>query len=138
MSACMESLFIPGPRVPRARSAVLSRPAGVSVSICSAAIPDERSEDASVGFDDPLRAPGSKRDRISLNERDATRASLHAKCVVVDSEKAFIGSANFTEAAQLRNIEIGLVAHRPDVAAAVERHFDGLIQYGHLSQSSLK
>jgi phosphatidylserine/phosphatidylglycerophosphate/cardiolipin synthase-like enzyme len=52
--------------------------------------------------------------------------------VVVDGEKAFIGSANFTEAAQLRNIEIGVVTHRPGVASAVERHFEALIEHGHL------
>lgn len=78
------------------------------------------------------RVPEVFYDPRSLNESDGSRASLHAKCVVVDGEKAFIGSANFTEAAQLRNIEIGLVAYRPDVAACVERHFDGLIQHGHL------
>jgi len=78
------------------------------------------------------RIPEVFYDPRSLNEGDESRASLHAKCVVVDGEKAFIGSANFTEAAQLRNIEIGVVTHRPDVASAVERHFDGLIQHGHL------
>jgi len=71
-------------------------------------------------------------DPRSLDEGDAPRAGLHAKCVVVDGKRAFIGSANFTEAAQLRNIEIGLVTYRPDVAAAVERHFEGLIDRGHL------
>jgi phosphatidylserine/phosphatidylglycerophosphate/cardiolipin synthase-like enzyme len=84
------------------------------------------------------RVPEVFYDPRSLNEDDGSRASLHAKCVVIDGEKAFIGSANFTEAAQMRNIEIGVVTRRPDVASAVERHFDGLIQHGHLRQLSLK
>lgn len=34
-------------------------------------------------------------------------ASLHAKCVIVDDENAFITSANFTDRGQSRNIEVG-------------------------------
>jgi phosphatidylserine/phosphatidylglycerophosphate/cardiolipin synthase-like enzyme len=60
------------------------------------------------------------------------RASLHAKCVVVDGVKAFIGSANLTEAAQLRNIEIGLMLTDNLIANAVERHVEALIMAGHL------
>lgn len=75
-------------------------------------------------------------DPRSLDEGNGSRASLHAKCVIVDGEKAFIGSANFTEAAQVRNIEIGVVTHRPDIASAVERHFDGLIARGYLRRLS--
>jgi len=84
------------------------------------------------------RVPEVFYDPRSLDAGDVSRASLHAKCVVVDGKRAFIGSANFTEAAQLRNIEIGLVAYRSDVASAVERHFDGLIQHRHLTPLSLK
>jgi phosphatidylserine/phosphatidylglycerophosphate/cardiolipin synthase-like enzyme len=39
------------------------------------------------------------------------RASLHAKCVVVDRREVFVSSANFTEAAHERNIEVGLLIH---------------------------
>jgi phosphatidylserine/phosphatidylglycerophosphate/cardiolipin synthase-like enzyme len=78
------------------------------------------------------RIPEVFYDPRSLIDGDGLRASLHAESVVVDGAKAFIGSANFTEAAQFRNIELGLVTYRPDVAAAVERHFAGLIERGHL------
>ena len=71
-----------------------------------------------------------------LASGQTSHASLHAKCVVVDGVKAFIGSANLTEAAQLRNIEIG-VGVIGDIAGAVERHFDALIAAGHLQQLSL-
>jgi phosphatidylserine/phosphatidylglycerophosphate/cardiolipin synthase-like enzyme len=36
-----------------------------------------------------------------------SRVSLHAKCVVVDEQKTLITSANFTDRAQSRNIEVG-------------------------------
>lgn len=36
-------------------------------------------------------------------------ASLHAKCVIVDDERSFITSANFTDRGQTRNIEAGVL-----------------------------
>lgn len=36
-------------------------------------------------------------------------ATLHAKCVVVDDERSFITSANFTDRGQTRNIEAGVL-----------------------------
>ena len=33
--------------------------------------------------------------------------SLHAKCIVVDERVALIGSANFTDRGQSRNVEVG-------------------------------
>jgi len=36
-------------------------------------------------------------------------ASLHAKCVVIDDERALITSANFTDRGQTRNIEAGVL-----------------------------
>lgn len=83
------------------------------------------------------RAPEVFYDPRSLAEGDAPRASLHAKCVVVDGEKAFIGSANFTEAAQLRNIEVGVLVHAGDTATAIERHFEALISRAYLDQLQL-
>ena len=48
-----------------------------------------------------------------------TRASLHAKVVVVDHIKLFLTSANFTEVAQQRNIEMGLLSHAAYLAKQV-------------------
>jgi phosphatidylserine/phosphatidylglycerophosphate/cardiolipin synthase-like enzyme len=83
------------------------------------------------------RPPEVFYDPRSLVEVDALRASLHAKCVVVDGERVYIGSANFTEAAQLRNIEIGIVIRSAETALAVERHFDGLIGQTRLRRFTL-
>lgn len=55
------------------------------------------------------------------------RACLHAKVVVVDDERVFISSANFTEAAQERNIEIGLLVNSPLIASQVRRFFEVLV-----------
>jgi len=80
--------------------------------------------------------PGSRLPEIfydprSLAEADARRASLHAKCIVIDGTRALIGSANLTEAAHMRNIEVGIVVSGV-IVAAVERHFDALITAGRL------
>ena len=63
----------------------------------------------------------------SLESEPRRRACLHAKCVAVDSEIAFVSSANFTEAAHERNIEVGLLIRSRSVAERVVRHFEGLV-----------
>ena len=78
------------------------------------------------------RMPELFYDPLSLAAGEGPRASLHAKCIVINGAKAFIGSANLTEAAQLRNIEIGIVTTDTAIAAAIERHIDALIEAGHL------
>jgi len=54
------------------------------------------------------------------------RYSLHAKCVVVDDRWAFVTSANFTEAAQERNIEVGVVLDHPRIALSLVARFEAL------------
>ena len=62
------------------------------------------------------RLPEVLYDPRALAERWEDRASLHAKCVIVDGHVALITSANFTEAAQRKNIETGvLVRYEPIV-----------------------
>ena len=57
--------------------------------------------------------------------------SLHAKCVVVDVGRLFVSSANFTEAAQQRNIEIGLLITSTVLAERIERFFGSLVESGY-------
>lgn len=47
-------------------------------------------------------------------------ASLHAKCVVVDSRHLLITSANFTDRGQTRNIEAGVLLDDAHLAAELE------------------
>lgn len=56
----------------------------------------------------------------------AERSSLHAKCVVVDDRWAFVTSANFTEAAQERNVEVGVVLDHPRIAQSLVARFEAL------------
>jgi phosphatidylserine/phosphatidylglycerophosphate/cardiolipin synthase-like enzyme len=63
-------------------------------------------------------------DPRSLEVESARRAILHAKCIVVDNEIAFVSSANFTEAAQTRNIEVGVHVRSPAFARRLTEHFE--------------
>lgn len=73
-------------------------------------------------------------DPRALSTDSHARASLHAKIVVVDRSKLFLTSANFTEAAQQRNIEMGLLSRAAYLAEQVAAYFEGLRQSGHLQR----
>jgi hypothetical protein len=68
----------------------------------------------------------------SLEDRPQDRGAMHAKLIVIDQSKVFISSANFTEAAQERNIEVGLVIRSRLLAAQISKHFASLISDGTL------
>jgi hypothetical protein len=53
-------------------------------------------------------------DSRSVAPARSKSGALHAKCVVVDAQRVFVSSANFTEAAQERNIEIGVLLNLRD------------------------
>lgn len=76
--------------------------------------------------------PGSARPRVFYDPRSLDPAGgagvLHAKAVVVDDEAVFVTSANLTEAALDRNIEIGLLVRDRTLAATMTRHFTTLIE----------
>lgn len=76
------------------------------------------------------RLPEVFYDPRSLGLDMEKRSCLHAKCVVVDRECALISSANFTEAAQLRNIEAGVLIRSPHFAAQLADHFETLTAKG--------
>jgi cardiolipin synthase len=52
---------------------------------------------------------------------------LHAKAVVADDEAVFVTSANLTEAALDRNIEVGMLVRDRALALSLSAHFRGLI-----------
>lgn len=72
------------------------------------------------------RLPEVYYDPRSLETEGSKRASLHAKCVVIDERVAFISSANFTEAAQVRNIEVGVLLRSAFLAQQLANHFAAL------------
>jgi phosphatidylserine/phosphatidylglycerophosphate/cardiolipin synthase-like enzyme len=60
-------------------------------------------------------------------------ACQHSKCILVDGETAFITSANFTESAHERNIELGVMfRENPRLAQSIHSKFQTLIQNGFL------
>lgn len=71
-------------------------------------------------------------DPRSLSEQREKRSSLHAKCVIVDRRLALVTSANFTEAAQQRNIEAGVVVRHQPFVERLSGYFDALIASGKL------
>lgn len=67
---------------------------------------------------------------LSLEQTPTARGSLHAKCVVIDEQVVFVTSANFTQAAQTRNVEIGLLVRSNSLATRIYRYFESLVQQG--------
>ena len=73
-------------------------------------------------------------DPRSLTLEPGKAAALHAKCVVIDAFDLFVSSANFTEAAQQRNIEVGLRLRSTIVAGRIVRFFESLVAGGHFQR----
>lgn len=78
--------------------------------------------------------PGTSRPRIFYDlralEAGGPGGVLHAKAVVADDESVFVTSANLTEAALERNIELGLLVRDRALAATISTYFRGLIDQG--------
>ncbi|MEZ5325930.1 MAG: DISARM system phospholipase D-like protein DrmC [Verrucomicrobiales bacterium] len=70
----------------------------------------------------------------SLHLEAKSRGSMHAKFLIADEERCFITSANFTEAAQTRNIEIGVELTNSQEPKALSRYFKRLIEEQQLAQ----
>ena len=100
---------------------------------------DTRSESEIVrAFAEDFRAkqwPGDRMPRVLYDPRALAsgagpRSCLHAKCLIVDDERALVTSANFTEAAMDRNIEAGVLVDDAGFAARLRAQFDALEQGG--------
>ncbi len=76
------------------------------------------------------RLPEVYYDPRSLEMDNSKRSNMHAKCIVIDGKLAFVSSANFTEAAQARNIEVGALIRSERFAAQLAEHFNALADAG--------
>jgi phosphatidylserine/phosphatidylglycerophosphate/cardiolipin synthase-like enzyme len=76
------------------------------------------------------RMPELYYDPRSVSPDAGKRSSLHAKSIVVDRRRALVTSANFTEAAQMRNIEVGALIRCERFAARLAGHFEALADAG--------
>jgi phosphatidylserine/phosphatidylglycerophosphate/cardiolipin synthase-like enzyme len=70
-----------------------------------------------------------------LEHRDPPGAKLHAKAVIVDSHDVLLTSANMTNAAYDKNIELGVLCRGGGVAKQAQQHFDALIADGVLERT---
>ncbi len=75
----------------------------------------------------PVR-PSLYYDPRSLDMNPDKRATWHAKVIVIDDETAFVTSANFTEWAQQRNVEAGVLIRNAQFARQLRQQFEGLVQ----------
>jgi phosphatidylserine/phosphatidylglycerophosphate/cardiolipin synthase-like enzyme len=103
--------------------------------------PEENSRDAEVvasfvhrfklyNWPANCRLPELYYDRRSLAAGADSPVALHAKCIVVDDEEVFISSANFTAAAQERNVEVGLILCSRMIAHQAAEFFNALVGQG--------
>lgn len=80
--------------------------------------------------------PGEKRPAVYYDPRSLETGGpegvLHAKAIVVDDRAAFVTSANLTEAAFDRNIEVGILSRDQLLATSLAKHFRLLIDHGRL------
>lgn len=83
--------------------------------------------------------PGSRLPEIYYDPRTLVlegniKSSMHAKCIIVDTEKTLVTSANFTQAAHHRNIEAGVVLHSKEYAISLKSQFFNLVEAGVLKK----
>lgn len=75
--------------------------------------------------------PGKERPDVYYDPRSLSpggpKGVLHAKAVISDGEKLLVTSANLTEAAMDRNIEIGVLLRDRTIAQTAPAHFRALI-----------
>lgn len=84
------------------------------------------------------RLPELFYDPRSLAVGGETRACLHAKCVVADRARCLVTSANLTEAAQERNFEAGVLVEDAQMASALAKQLEGLVERGELVRVALR
>ena len=68
----------------------------------------------------------------SLEDQGTGLASVHAKLIVVDMKRVYLGSANFTTAAFQRNLEAGIRLSSPEMGQRLTEYFDQMIGSGYL------
>jgi len=68
----------------------------------------------------------------SLEDQGSGLASVHAKLIVVDVKRVYLGSANFTTAAFQRNLEAGIRLSSPEMGRRLTAYFNQMIRSGYL------
>jgi putative cardiolipin synthase len=81
-------------------------------------------------------APGAPQPATSGGT--SSGVSLHAKAIVVDGKKVFVGSMNMDARSKLLNTEMGILVDCPPLAAAVTAFFNAAAQPGNAYRLTLK
>lgn len=68
-----------------------------------------------------------------MKSNSCARLKLHVKCAVID-DTAIIGSANLTDDAFNRNMEMGVIIKDPGSVANIREHFETLTRNGILKR----
>ena len=76
------------------------------------------------------RFPDLYHDPRGFLKSPETRGVMHAKVIIIDEDAALVTSANFTAAAQKRNIEAGVLLRDHHHVRRLKSYFDGLIARG--------
>ncbi len=76
-----------------------------------------------------LHWPLENRERNQANKP----GKLHVKCAVID-DTAIIGSANLTDDAFIRNMEMGAIINETETVGKIREHFETLIRNGILKR----
>lgn len=58
--------------------------------------------------------------------------SMHAKCVIVDRQRTLVGSANFSERAQARNLEVGVLLDDAEFAETLLFQWRAAMGHGYV------
>lgn len=66
----------------------------------------------------------------TLEAPGGSSIAFHAKCVILDEKELFLSSANFTEAAQNRNVELGVLLISPSLARQAKTFLSELVKDG--------
>jgi phosphatidylserine/phosphatidylglycerophosphate/cardiolipin synthase-like enzyme len=80
------------------------------------------------------RLPEMYYDPRGLQMATAMRSNFHPKCLLVDGEEALVTSANFTMAAQKKNVEVGVKIKAPILVARLRAYFISLVERGDLKR----
>lgn len=106
---------------------------------CSVDVLFETEEDSGGAYHGPGAAAyaeieGITRWRWPADARSESGAALHAKVLIVDEQRALVGSANLTPRALRRNLEAGVLINDPNVASALDAHVRALMADGVLTR----
>jgi len=77
-------------------------------------------------------APEMLHDPRPFSGDEKARGTMHAKVVIVDRQAALVTSANFTNAAQTRNIEAGFLCRDRHQVQRLADYFDAMVETGRL------